>query len=120
MLIYLINISYSYFLNISGGKLPHEQTYLSMVLSAFDDSSNLTQDESKSIHQYDMIDWIARTYYSNLEDIQLQALKKSIYNSLTKNFERVVGVQLEGKRQKRGTVRWRKVPVNNSEACTEF
>lgn len=64
-----------------------------------------------SIHQCHMIEWIANSYYINLGGLQKQSLRKGVYNSLTKNFERVLAADDKGKRQKKGTIRWRKIEV---------
>lgn len=62
-----------------------------------------------SIHQTNLVEWVAKVYYSSLGEMQRQSLRKGIYNALTKHYVRVLGVDEDlGKRQKRGTIRWRK------------
>lgn len=62
-----------------------------------------------SIHQTNLVEWVAKVYYASLGEMQRQSLRKGIYNALTKHYERVVGEDEDlGKRQKRGTIRWRK------------
>lgn len=64
---------------------------------------------SSSIHQTNLVEWVAKVYYASLGEMQRQSLRKGIYNALTKHYERVVGEDEDlGKRQKRGTIRWRK------------
>ena len=62
-----------------------------------------------SIHQTNLVEWVAKVYYASLGEMQSQSLRKGIYNALTKHYERVISTEEDlGKRQKRGTIRWRK------------